>query len=224
MTTVHGDRLIMNFFNMRNFSYNQLKELHDVLTDCHRLFFQKGNKDECRKMARRLTAIERVLKWFEQTELEYKRNEYRKSRIALKEFEQEIDEKWRKRARKRYLRAILQEMADNDPNVTKNPKYRGLFYEYEALRKGKKQDSIDEHAVRQAKEFPIQDLLPEQPNRAGFIRCPFHSEDTPSCKIYTHQNRWHCFGACGKGGDVLDLYMELYGTNFIEAVKGLLSL
>lgn len=46
-----------------------------------------------------------------------------------------------------------------------------------------------------------------KPNRAGFIRCPFHSGDNhASLKIYPKS--FYCFG-CGKGGDVFT-FVQLY--------------
>ena len=36
-------------------------------------------------------------------------------------------------------------------------------------------------------------------------RCPLHEEKTPSFYIYSDSQKWHCFGACGQGGDVVDL-------------------
>ena len=46
-----------------------------------------------------------------------------------------------------------------------------------------------------------------KPNRAGFIRCPFHTGDNhASLKLY--QKSFYCFG-CGKGGDVFT-FTQLY--------------
>ncbi len=57
-----------------------------------------------------------------------------------------------------------------------------------------------------------------EPNRSGFISCPFHSEDTPSLKIYAEPGRgFHCFG-CGAGGSVIDFVMKLYDISFPQAV------
>lgn len=56
------------------------------------------------------------------------------------------------------------------------------------------------------------------PNRAGFICCPFHREKTPSLKLYA--NGFCCFG-CNKRGSVIDFVMELFGCNFIDALKRL---
>jgi len=39
--------------------------------------------------------------------------------------------------------------------------------------------------------------------------CPMHKEKTPSFYIYTDQQRWHCYGACASGGDVVDLAERL---------------
>ena len=56
-----------------------------------------------------------------------------------------------------------------------------------------------------------------EPNRAGFMNCPFHSGDrTASLKLYPDAGGWHCFG-CGKGGSVIDFVMELFGLSFAQA-------
>lgn len=54
-----------------------------------------------------------------------------------------------------------------------------------------------------------------RPNRAGFIRCPFHPGDREaSLKIYEHD--YHCF-ACGAHGDIFDFYQRVKGLSFREA-------
>ena len=58
------------------------------------------------------------------------------------------------------------------------------------------------------------------PNRAGYICCPFHGEDTPSLKIYSDNRGWYCFG-CNRGGDVIDFVRSLYNLNFPAACKKL---
>ena len=57
-------------------------------------------------------------------------------------------------------------------------------------------------------------------NRAGFACCPFHSEKTPSMKIYKGDRGWHCFG-CGKSGSVIDLTMGLFNLPFLAACEKL---
>ena len=56
-----------------------------------------------------------------------------------------------------------------------------------------------------------------EPNRAGYIQCPFHKEKTASLKLYSGAGGWHCFG-CGKGGTVIDFTMELFSISFHQAV------
>ena len=55
-----------------------------------------------------------------------------------------------------------------------------------------------------------------EPNRQGFVSCPFHSERTASLKIYPKSNSFYCFG-CGAGGDVIDFVRLLYGLDFRQA-------
>lgn len=61
-----------------------------------------------------------------------------------------------------------------------------------------------------------------EPDRAGFIRCPFHTGDrTASLKIYREKGRgFHCFG-CGAGGSVIDFTMRLFECSFSEAMRRL---
>lgn len=54
-------------------------------------------------------------------------------------------------------------------------------------------------------------------NRGGFICCPFHGEDTPSCKIYDSTNSYHCFG-CGESGDVIKFVQKLNGLDFKQTI------
>ena len=53
-----------------------------------------------------------------------------------------------------------------------------------------------------------------QPNRAGFIRCPFHKEKTASMKIY--KDSYYCFG-CGASGDIFDFVCRMDNLAFRAA-------
>lgn len=48
--------------------------------------------------------------------------------------------------------------------------------------------------------------------------CPFHSEKTPSCTVFTEKQNFYCFG-CGAGGDVITFTMKSENLDFSEAVK-----
>lgn len=48
------------------------------------------------------------------------------------------------------------------------------------------------------------ELRPAGPGRLKG-RCPLHEERTASFFVYEGSQRWHCFGACAAGGDVVDL-------------------
>lgn len=48
--------------------------------------------------------------------------------------------------------------------------------------------------------------------------CPFHSEKTPSCTVFTDTQTFHCFG-CGSGGDVITFIMKIENLDFREALK-----
>lgn len=62
------------------------------------------------------------------------------------------------------------------------------------------------------------------PNRAGFIRCPFHAGDnSASLKIYPGKGGgFFCFG-CQTSGSVIDFVMRIFDCSFSDAMKRLNS-
>ncbi len=51
--------------------------------------------------------------------------------------------------------------------------------------------------------------------------CPFHTEKTPSFFIFPERGSWHCFGACGTGGDVFSFIQRVDNLTFAEALSRL---
>ncbi|MGQ9516142.1 MAG: DNA primase [Anaerolineae bacterium] len=49
--------------------------------------------------------------------------------------------------------------------------------------------------------------------------CPFHAERTPSFVVFPETGTWHCFGACGTGGDMFTFIMKMEKVDFAEALR-----
>lgn len=68
--------------------------------------------------------------------------------------------------------------------------------------------------------YSMRDILERyglpQPNRAGFICCPFHKEKTASMKIY--KKDFYCFG-CGASGDIFTFLQQFYSISFKDAFQ-----
>ena len=45
-------------------------------------------------------------------------------------------------------------------------------------------------------------------DKVNHIKCPFHEDDKPSCRIYHDTNTFHCFG-CNATGDQIE-FIEKY--------------
>ena len=72
-------------------------------------------------------------------------------------------------------------------------------------------------SLDKAKAYPIEELI--EFNRSGFVCCLFHDEVHGSMYWDKKRNKAHCFGACGKGYDPIDVYMKLKSVSFNDAVK-----
>lgn len=70
-------------------------------------------------------------------------------------------------------------------------------------------------------DFVGQHLDLKRAGRTYKACCPFHTENTPSFVIFPHTNTWHCFGACGEGGDVFTYLQKREGLDFSEALRQL---
>jgi DNA primase len=51
--------------------------------------------------------------------------------------------------------------------------------------------------------------------------CPFHAEKTPSFVVYPDQGRWHCYGACNTGGDIITFVQKKENLDFRSALEQL---
>ena len=66
----------------------------------------------------------------------------------------------------------------------------------------------------------ISDYVSLQKSGRGYKGlCPFHSETTPSFVVFPETQTWHCFGACGEGGDVFTFIMKRENLTFGEALR-----
>jgi hypothetical protein len=85
----------------------------------------------------------------------------------------------------------------------------------------------DELITRIKCEVPLTELCREygielKPKGKDFFGvCPFHTEDTPSFSVTPSRNLWNCLGACGGGGDNIQLVMKCEKLSFWHAANKL---
>lgn len=79
--------------------------------------------------------------------------------------------------------------------------------------------------LKEIKSIPLADFLShfghEPASRKGtrlWYKSPLRQEHTPSFKVDTSFNCWYDFGL-GKGGNIIDLATEIYGSNDIRYLK-----
>jgi hypothetical protein len=51
--------------------------------------------------------------------------------------------------------------------------------------------------------------------------CPFHDDTKPSLSITINNGHFHCYGACGKTGDIFKFHSELMGIDFKSTIEEL---
>lgn len=65
----------------------------------------------------------------------------------------------------------------------------------------------------------ISESVSLKPQSGGYIGlCPFHHEKTPSFRVNTRDQYFHCFG-CGESGDVISFVMKSKNYAFADALK-----
>lgn len=111
--------------------------------------------------------------------------------------------------------ATFNEVLDCQDRLDANQKILNLMG-----KKGHPQAVNRLETLRRVKGYPIHHLL--EFNRAGFARCLWHDEATPSLKYYPKTNSVHCFG-CARSEDVVGVVMTLNRLSFKEAILWLQS-
>lgn len=68
--------------------------------------------------------------------------------------------------------------------------------------------------LQRAKDYPIDQLVKVKHNKA---LCVWHNDTNPSMHYYRKTNKVYCF-SCNKGGDAIDVVMQMKGCELPEAV------
>ena len=67
----------------------------------------------------------------------------------------------------------------------------------------------------------IRNYIPIKKGGSGTWKalCPFHTEKHSSFFVFPERQSWHCFGACGTGGDIFAFIMKKEGLDFGQALR-----
>jgi len=78
---------------------------------------------------------------------------------------------------------------------------------------------VTDRDIEVARIYPINQFI--KFNKYGKGRCIWcQDKDGDDMHYYRKENKVYCYG-CQKGGDAIDVYMTLFNTSFIDAVKKL---
>ncbi len=80
---------------------------------------------------------------------------------------------------------------------------------------------VEQIKLRSPIEAVVGERVSELRSRGALLwaRCPFHDERTPSFAVDPRKGTWHCYGACGEGGDVIRFVERFDGLTFIDALR-----
>jgi DNA primase len=67
----------------------------------------------------------------------------------------------------------------------------------------------------------LTELKPDGMRLRDHCPIPRHNDRSPSFNIWTQSGSWYCFGACARGGDVIDLCQAVEGGEPWEAMMTL---
>lgn len=175
---------------------------------------------------------------------EFKREVMPKAIAAIKAIKTEYPEDWQRERRIEYLKTRMEEIVYRTLIVMHNydvAVHRGdsmdtrlflggqivggvktiskLQTEVYYLKKpGATNGQITDDMIARAKDYPIENLLPEEVKR-GRCRCPVHNGDN-TMSFSVKNNRGKCF-SCGWEGDTIKYVMDTQGLTFPDAVKRL---
>lgn len=81
--------------------------------------------------------------------------------------------------------------------------------------------AIDAIKLRAPIEDVVRERVPTLKKRGSLWEacCPFHEERTPSFKVDPRRGTWHCFGACGTGGDQFGFLQRFDNIDFLDAAE-----
>ena len=116
------------------------------------------------------------------------------------------------------LTAVLLLKERRQEEMEKLAAYERLLDREAPMKKEAREGEITDVMIQRAREYPFEDLLPEQLRR-GRCRCPIHAgKNTMSFSV--KDNRGKCW-SCQWEGDTIKYVMDTQGKSFPEAVRSL---
>ena len=119
-----------------------------------------------------------------------------------------------RKAQKRYRKMLQDRLYRKYKNITDPKERKKIEREIKNLENDTYITKID---IERAKQFPMDQII--EINRGGFAQCVAHDDTQPS--MFCKNNFAHCF-VCAYTGDTIDVYMQVHGCSFGEAVRSLI--
>lgn len=171
--------------------------------------------DECERLDDEIRdVIKENEKFYFETEKQKVMQSIKEMKLEMADFSRECEERRKKEliALAETAESKLEAMMMSRGNIEKK---KEMLRDIQKIRRAI-ESKITSDDIERAREYPIERMIEI---RNGMAKCLWHDDSRPSMNC--RKNFVYCH-ACGQHGDAIDVFMQMNGCGFSEAVKNMI--